>query len=43
MTELAIRLHKSESAIERAIQRLRESGRLQRIGPAKGGRWKVIQ
>ncbi|MGH8508632.1 MAG: ATP-binding protein, partial [Gammaproteobacteria bacterium] len=41
--ELAIRLHKSESAIERAIRRLRESGRLERIGPAKGGSWKVLE
>ncbi len=40
--ELAIRLHKSESAIERAIRRLRESGRLERMGPAKGGSWKVL-
>ena len=41
--ELAIRLLKSERAIERAIRRLRESGRLERIGPAKGGYWKVIE
>ncbi len=41
--ELATRLHKSESAIERAIRRLRESGRLERIGPAKGGSWKVLE
>jgi len=41
--EIAIRLKKSESAIERAIRRLRESGRLERIGPAKGGHWQVIE
>lgn len=41
--ELAARLDKSRRAIERAIQKLRESGRLQRIGPAKGGHWKVIE
>jgi biotin operon repressor len=41
--ELAARLGKSESAIERAIRRLRESGRLTRQGPAKGGSWKVIE
>jgi len=39
---VAARLGKSESAIERAIRRLRESGRLTREGPAKGGTWKVI-
>ena len=41
--EIAIRLGKSESAIERAIRKLRESGRLERIGPAKGGSWKVLE
>jgi ATP-dependent DNA helicase RecG len=40
--ELATRLDKSESAIERAIRRLRESGRLERVGPAKGGSWRVL-
>ncbi len=41
--ELAVRLHKSQSAIERAIRRLRELGRLERVGPAKGGSWKVLE
>ena len=40
--ELALQLNKSESAIYRAIRALRESGRLQRIGPDKGGHWEVI-
>jgi predicted HTH transcriptional regulator len=40
--ELASRLDRSESAINRAIRKLRESGRLQRIGPDKGGSWKVL-
>jgi ATP-dependent DNA helicase RecG len=39
--ELAERLGKSVSAVERAIRKLRETGRLVRIGPAKGGRWAV--
>ena len=39
--ELAERLGKSVSAVERAIRKLREAGRLVRIGPAKGGRWEV--
>jgi len=40
--EVAAKLGKSESAIERAIRKLRESGRLARIGPDKGGHWQVI-
>ena len=40
--ELAKQLGKSESAILRAIRTLRESGRLVRVGPDKGGHWKVI-
>lgn len=40
--ELAARLSKSESAVERAVRKLRESGRLQRIGPDKGGHWMVL-
>jgi ATP-dependent DNA helicase RecG len=43
VSELATRLDRSASAINRAIRKLRESGRLQRIGPDKGGRWKVIR
>ncbi|MDR3053884.1 MAG: putative DNA binding domain-containing protein [Zoogloeaceae bacterium] len=40
--ELALRLNKSESAVERAIRTLRESGRLARVGSAKGGHWQVL-
>lgn len=40
--QLAARLEKSEPTIHRAIRTLRESGRLQRIGPDKGGHWQVI-
>ncbi|MCM8595741.1 ATP-binding protein [Accumulibacter sp.] len=43
VAELARRLDRSESAINRAIRQLRESGRLQRIGPDKGGHWRVIR
>lgn len=42
MTDLATELGKSKSAVERAIRKLREQGRLQRIGPDKGGQWLVI-
>ncbi len=41
--QLATSLRRSESAVHRAIKTLRESGRLQRIGPDKGGYWKVIE
>lgn len=41
--QLAARLEKSALTIHRAIRTLRESGRLQRIGPDKGGHWQVIE
>jgi|GEM_PF-1277287 len=41
--ELAQHLDKSDSAIERAIRKLRAEGKLRRIGPAKGGYWEVIE
>ena len=41
--ELAMHLGKSESAIERAIRKLRESGQLIRVGPDKGGHWEVLK
>jgi len=41
--QLAARMGKSEITIHRAIRSLRESGRLVRIGPDKGGSWKVIE
>ena len=41
--EIAERLEKSESAIERAIRKLRSSGLLVRVGPDKGGYWKVTE
>ncbi len=42
IAELASLIGKSNSAVERAIRKLRESGRLKRIGPDKGGHWEVI-
>ena len=41
--EIAEKINKSKSAVERAIRKLREEGRLKRIGPAKGGHWKIIK
>ena len=43
LPEVAERIRKSPRAVERAVKSLREAGRLQRIGPAKGGYWKVIE
>ena len=42
VAELAALTGKSALTIHRAIRTLRESGRLRRIGPAKGGCWEVI-
>ena len=40
--ELAARLGKSQPTIHRALRSLRESGRLMRVGPDKGGYWQVL-
>ena len=41
--QMAQLLGKSGSAVKRAVRKLRESGRLERVGPDKGGYWKVIE
>lgn len=41
--QLAEDMGKSESAVERAIRKLRKENRLKRIGPAKGGHWEVVE
>ncbi|WIM06804.1 MAG: hypothetical protein OHM77_05935 [Candidatus Nitricoxidivorans perseverans] len=41
--QIALLLDKSESAVKRATRKLKEAGRLMRIGPDKGGYWKVIE
>ncbi|WP_095646851.1 HTH domain-containing protein [Pseudomonas indica] len=38
---LAERLGVTSRAVEKQIGRLRDQGRLRRIGPAKGGYWQV--
>ncbi len=43
VTEMAARLSGSESAVNRAIRQLRQSGRLERVGPDKGGSWRVLR
>ena len=41
--EIATQIGKSESAVERAIRKLREEEKLERVGSAKGGHWKVLE
>ena len=41
--ELAEHIGKSESAVERAVKKLRVTGQLKRVGPAKGGHWEVVK
>jgi ATP-dependent DNA helicase RecG len=41
--DLAEALAISTRAVEKQIERLRNEGRLRRIGPAKGGHWEVIE
>ena len=40
--EVAEKLGKSNSTIERAVAKLRKAGRLQRVGAIKGGHWEVL-
>jgi len=40
--EMAEALGKSTRAIEMQLAKLKESGKLQRIGPAKGGSWEIL-
>jgi len=39
--EIALKIGISPRAVEKQIAKLRQAGRLRRIGPAKGGRWEV--
>lgn len=41
LAEVADHIGKSVSAVERAAKKLREQGKLEYIGPQKGGRWEV--
>jgi len=42
MKEMAKRVGISQKGIEWQIQQLKKTGRLQRIGPTKGGHWEII-
>ncbi|RJQ27570.1 winged helix-turn-helix transcriptional regulator [Candidatus Parcubacteria bacterium] len=41
--EVADRLKLSPRAVEKQIAKLRDEGRIRRVGPAKGGHWEVIK
>jgi len=41
--EIAGRMGITQRAVEKQIAKLRAEGRIRRIGPAKGGRWVVVQ
>ena len=43
MRELADITGLTEKGIEWNIARLREEGKLRRVGPAKGGHWEVVE
>lgn len=43
IAELASVLAVTDRTIERNLKQLQQEGRLQRIGPAKGGHWEVLQ
>ena len=42
MNELAEQIGITPKGIEWQIRRLREAGRLRRVGPTKDGRWEII-
>jgi ATP-dependent DNA helicase RecG len=43
MTQLAKKLSVTKMTIVRDIARLKEDNIIERIGPAKGGHWKIIK
>jgi ATP-dependent DNA helicase RecG len=43
LAEVAAAIGKSLSAVERAAAKLGKSGKLRRIGPAKGGHWEIVE
>jgi ATP-dependent DNA helicase RecG len=43
ISDIAMELGKSERTVERAIRELKSTGKLVRVGPDKGGRWKVTE
>ncbi|MFZ5571776.1 MAG: winged helix-turn-helix transcriptional regulator [Thermodesulfobacteriota bacterium] len=42
-SELAAHLDMGTTGVEKHLKILRENGCIRRIGPAKGGRWEVLE
>ena len=43
MQEIATRLGLSKRAVEMQVKKLREQGKVNRIGATKNGRWEVVE
>ena len=43
IADLALRVGITERAIKKQIGKMKAQGRIQRIGPDKGGRWEVAE
>jgi predicted HTH transcriptional regulator len=43
LAEVAVRIGKSTSAVERAAKKLGNQGKLRYVGPQKGGYWEIIE
>jgi ATP-dependent DNA helicase RecG len=43
MREMSIKLNVNIKTVKRDLQKLKKAGLLKRIGPDKGGHWKVIE
>ena len=43
IADLALRIGITEWAIKKQIRKMKAQGRIQRIGPDKGGRWEVAK
>jgi ATP-dependent DNA helicase RecG len=43
IAELAKHLSVTEKTIKRDIEKLRKAGKLERVGPDKGGYWEVLR
>ncbi len=43
LSEVAVAIGKSISAVERAVAKLKQADKLAFIGPKKGGHWQVVK
>ncbi|MGM9837482.1 MAG: winged helix-turn-helix domain-containing protein [Paludibacteraceae bacterium] len=42
-SELVEKMHKSHSTVFRMIEKLKSENYIKRIGPTKGGHWKILK